>query len=104
MLETNLIKRESPKDKSLVKNQGILSEEQKKENNPVKAPQAFISAKQVKESPKEKPEGQEKVKGKGKPQMEQPLPSELQNLKERKTSMENVFNMARSLMEFKNKE
>ncbi|MBW0532922.1 hypothetical protein O181_072637 [Austropuccinia psidii MF-1] len=67
--------------KSWLKNQSILSEDQKKElaqkkgNSPVEAPKA---SKSRKASPKEKPEVQA--------QMEQALPPELQNSKEGKDS------------------
>ncbi|MBW0584890.1 hypothetical protein O181_124605 [Austropuccinia psidii MF-1] len=103
--------------KACLKNQSMLSEDQKKklaqdkENCPVKALQASTRKnppQQVpskpKASPKDQSEGQEKGKGKGKSQVEQALPTELQNPKEEKTAMDNVFNMARTLMEFKNKE
>ncbi|MBW0550702.1 hypothetical protein O181_090417 [Austropuccinia psidii MF-1] len=55
---------------------------------------------QRKEIPKEQSEGPENCKA----QMEQALPSELQNTKERKTTMDNVCNMGRNFVEFKNKE
>ncbi|MBW0509623.1 hypothetical protein O181_049338, partial [Austropuccinia psidii MF-1] len=57
-----------------------------KDNSPVKAPQASKSAKQGQESPKDQSEGHEKVKGKGKAQVEQALTTELQNSQEREES------------------
>ncbi|MBW0497683.1 hypothetical protein O181_037398 [Austropuccinia psidii MF-1] len=78
--------------KAWLKNQSILSEDQKKElaqgkeNSPVEAPQAPKSSKKVQASPKDKSEVQAKGKGKGKVQVEQALPTELQNSKERKDS------------------
>ncbi|MBW0552390.1 hypothetical protein O181_092105 [Austropuccinia psidii MF-1] len=47
---------------------------------------ASTSAKQSKANPKDQSEGQAKGKGEGKAQMEQPLPSELQNSQEREDS------------------
>ncbi|MBW0523761.1 hypothetical protein O181_063476 [Austropuccinia psidii MF-1] len=75
-----------------MKNQSILSEDQKKklaqgkDNSPVEAPQASTSAKQQQENPKEQSEGKAKFKGKGKIQVEQALPTELQNSQEREDS------------------
>ncbi|MBW0507820.1 hypothetical protein O181_047535 [Austropuccinia psidii MF-1] len=71
--------------KAWLKNKRMLSEDQKKklsqgkENSPVEAPQASTSAKKGKANPKEKLEGQEK----GKAQVEQALPTELQKSQER---------------------
>ncbi|MBW0497420.1 hypothetical protein O181_037135 [Austropuccinia psidii MF-1] len=68
-----------------LKNQSILSEDQKKklaqgkDNSPVEAPQASKSAKQRQENPKEQSEGQANGKGKGKIKVEQALSTELQN-------------------------
>ncbi|MBW0503754.1 hypothetical protein O181_043469 [Austropuccinia psidii MF-1] len=77
------------------KNQSMFSEDQKKklaqgkDNSPVEAPQASTSTKKGKATPKEQSEGQanpkeqsegqEKGKGEGKAQVEQALPTELQN-------------------------
>ncbi|MBW0512575.1 hypothetical protein O181_052290 [Austropuccinia psidii MF-1] len=82
--------------KAWFKSQSMLSEDQKKnlaqgkDNNPVEAPQAFTrrkyastSAKQAQANPKDQSEGQSKGKGKGKAQVEQALPSELQDSQER---------------------
>ncbi|MBW0561489.1 hypothetical protein O181_101204, partial [Austropuccinia psidii MF-1] len=98
-LETHVLQRPSPTDKARLKNQSILSEDQRKnlaqgkEKSPVEASQASTSKnppQQVpqkgQENPKEQSEGQEKGKGKGKVQVEQALPTELQNSKERKDS------------------
>ncbi|MBW0514560.1 hypothetical protein O181_054275 [Austropuccinia psidii MF-1] len=74
------------KIKAWFKNQIALSEDQKKEfaqkkdNRPVEALKASTSTKYRQESPKEQPEGQEKV------QVEQALNLKLQNSKERKDS------------------
>ncbi|MBW0572367.1 hypothetical protein O181_112082 [Austropuccinia psidii MF-1] len=79
--------------------EGMLSEDHKKklaqgkDKIPVVAPQASTSkksasksAKQAQENPKDQSEGQAKGKGKGKAQVEQALPSELQNFQEREDS------------------
>ncbi|MBW0557428.1 hypothetical protein O181_097143 [Austropuccinia psidii MF-1] len=77
----------------------MLSEYQKKnlaqgkDNTPVEAPQASASknlpqqvSKKPKKTPQDQSEGQAKVKGTGKAQVEQALPSELQSSKEREDS------------------
>ncbi|MBW0518231.1 hypothetical protein O181_057946 [Austropuccinia psidii MF-1] len=72
-----------------LKNQSMLSEHQKrnlaqgKENSPVETPQASTSSKQAQANPKDQPEGQAKDKGKVKAQVEQALPTELQDSQER---------------------
>ncbi|MBW0563311.1 hypothetical protein O181_103026, partial [Austropuccinia psidii MF-1] len=87
-LQTHVLKRKSPTDKNLVENQSMLSEDQKKklaqgkENSPVEAPQASTSAKHTPENTKDQPEGQ----AKGKSQVEQALPVELQDSQEREDS------------------
>ncbi|MBW0467357.1 hypothetical protein O181_007072 [Austropuccinia psidii MF-1] len=93
------------------KTQGIFSEDQRKElaqenkNSPVGAPQASSSknlhqkvTKKGKKAPKNNQKRKKKAKEKGNPN-----PQNSRFTKE-KTAMENVFNMERSLMEFKNKE
>ncbi|MBW0590596.1 hypothetical protein O181_130311 [Austropuccinia psidii MF-1] len=85
--------------KARLKNQSILSEDQRKNlaqgkaKSPVEASQASKSKnppQQVpqkgQENPKEQSEGQAKGKGKGKVQVEQASTTELQNYKERKDS------------------
>ncbi|MBW0567675.1 hypothetical protein O181_107390 [Austropuccinia psidii MF-1] len=56
---------------------------QGKENSPVEAPQASTSAKQAQANPKTQSEGQTKGKGKSKAQIEQAIPTELQESQER---------------------
>ncbi|MBW0589937.1 hypothetical protein O181_129652 [Austropuccinia psidii MF-1] len=74
--------------KAWFKNQSMLSEDKKKkfaqgkDNSPVEAPKASTSAQQTQASPKDHPEG----KAKGKAQMEQALPAELQDSQEREDS------------------
>ncbi|MBW0526283.1 hypothetical protein O181_065998 [Austropuccinia psidii MF-1] len=71
-LDTSVLQRTSPTDKSLAENQSTLTEDRKKklaqgkDNSLVEAPQASTSAKIGQEISKEKSEGQEKGKGKGK--------------------------------------
>ncbi|MBW0511121.1 hypothetical protein O181_050836 [Austropuccinia psidii MF-1] len=80
------------KIKACLKNQSMLSEDQKnnlaqgKDNSPVEAPHSSTSAKQGQENFKEQSEGQAKGKGKGKAQVEQALPTELQSSQEREHS------------------
>ncbi|MBW0553781.1 hypothetical protein O181_093496 [Austropuccinia psidii MF-1] len=100
-----------------LKNQSILSEDQKKklapgkENSPVEAPQASTSKnppqqvpKKPKQAPKTNQKGKQKAKGKAKPKWNKHYPHNYRIPKKEKTAMENVFNMARTLMEYKNKE
>ncbi|MBW0582760.1 hypothetical protein O181_122475 [Austropuccinia psidii MF-1] len=121
-LDTNVLQRTSPTDKSLVEKPKYFIRGSEEEAGPRQGKQPSesspsihqqkspsTSARKAQESPKDQSEGQAKGKGKGKTQMEQALPTELQNPKERKdsqekTAMDNVFNMVRTLMEFKNKE
>ncbi|MBW0533127.1 hypothetical protein O181_072842 [Austropuccinia psidii MF-1] len=95
----------------------MLSEDPKKklakgkENSPVEAPQASTRKnplQQVPNKPKKTPKtnqkGKQKAKGKAKPMWNKPYPQNYRIPKKEKTAMDNVFNMARALMEFKNKE
>ncbi|MBW0525258.1 hypothetical protein O181_064973 [Austropuccinia psidii MF-1] len=95
----------------------MLSEDQKKkltqgkENSPVEAPQASTSKtlpqqvpKKPKRTPKTNQKGKQKAKGKAKPKWNKPYPQNYRIPKKEKTAMDNVLNMARTLMEFKNKE
>ncbi|MBW0474984.1 hypothetical protein O181_014699 [Austropuccinia psidii MF-1] len=102
-LDTHVFQRKTPRDKSLVENQSILSEDQKKkfsqgkENTPVKAPQATSkSAKKGQAHPKDQSEGQAKVKGKEKVQVEHALHTELQKSKERKYGHGQIFQYGKS--------
>ncbi|MBW0565057.1 hypothetical protein O181_104772 [Austropuccinia psidii MF-1] len=102
-------------DKSLVEKPKHFVQEPEEEVGPRKGKQpcgsssslqkqkfCSTSAKKGQASPKEKSERQSK--GKGKIQVEQALPQNYRILKKEKTAMENVFNMERTHMEFKNKE
>ncbi|MBW0568556.1 hypothetical protein O181_108271 [Austropuccinia psidii MF-1] len=91
------------KIKSWLKNQRILSEEQKKElsqkkqNSPVEA----LQASKCKNTPQQVPK---KGKKKEKYKRKKPYPQNYRIPKKEKKDMDNVFNMARTSMEFKYKE
>ncbi|MBW0525423.1 hypothetical protein O181_065138 [Austropuccinia psidii MF-1] len=95
----------------------MLSEDQKKklaqgkENSQVEAPQASTSKnlpqqvpKKPKQIPKTNQKGKKKAKGKAKPKWNKPYLEHYRIPKKEKTAIDNVFNMERTLMEFKNKE
>ncbi|MBW0548989.1 hypothetical protein O181_088704 [Austropuccinia psidii MF-1] len=74
-------------------------------------PQASTSKdppKQVPNKPKQTPKtnkkGKQKAKGKAKPKWNKPYLENYMIPKKEKTAKDNVFNMARTLTEFKNKE
>ncbi|MBW0575320.1 hypothetical protein O181_115035 [Austropuccinia psidii MF-1] len=106
-------KRQVQHIKAWLKNQSMLLEDQKKklaqgkENSPVEAPQVSTSKsppQQVPKKPKKTPKSNQKGKQKAKPKRNKPYPQNYRNPKKGKTAMNNVFNIARTLMEFKNKE
>ncbi|MBW0510176.1 hypothetical protein O181_049891 [Austropuccinia psidii MF-1] len=97
--------------KSWLKNQSMLSEDQKKKltqgegNSQVEDPQASTSKnppQKVPNKPKKTPKTSHK--GKEKPKWNKPYLQNYSITKREKTAMENVFNMARTLIEFINKE
>ncbi|MBW0509682.1 hypothetical protein O181_049397 [Austropuccinia psidii MF-1] len=99
--------------KAWLKNQSMVSENQKKklaqgkENSRVEASQASTSehpSQQVPKKPNKPPKTNQKGKKKAKPKWNKPYPQNYRIPKKEKTVMDNVFNMARTLMEFKNKE
>ncbi|MBW0516680.1 hypothetical protein O181_056395 [Austropuccinia psidii MF-1] len=97
--------------KARLKNQSMFSEDQKKnltqgkENSLVEASQAFTSKNPHQEVPKKaKQTSKTNQKGKQKPKWNKPHPQNYRIPKKEKTAMDNVFNMARTLMEFKNNE
>ncbi|MBW0538196.1 hypothetical protein O181_077911 [Austropuccinia psidii MF-1] len=105
------------KIKAWLKNQRIWSEEkkkelaQKKEKSPVEAPQASTSRDLPQQVPnkgkkalKRNQKGKQKAEGKSKSKWNNPYPQIYRTPKKEKTAMENVFNMARTLMEFKKQE
>ncbi|MBW0481009.1 hypothetical protein O181_020724 [Austropuccinia psidii MF-1] len=116
-LYTHVLQGTSLKIKAWLKNQSMLSEDQKKklaqgkDNSPVEAPQTSKSKilpqqvpKKDKQTPKRNKKGEKKAKGKAKSKWNMPYPQNYRIPKKEKTDMDNVFNMARTLMEFKNKE
>ncbi|MBW0573684.1 hypothetical protein O181_113399 [Austropuccinia psidii MF-1] len=103
--------------KAWLKNQSMSSEDQQKklaqgkENGPVEDSQASTiknTPQQVPNQPKQTPKtnhkGKQKAKGKAKPKWNKPYLQNYRIPKKEKTAMDNVFNMARTLMEFKNNE
>ncbi|MBW0585449.1 hypothetical protein O181_125164 [Austropuccinia psidii MF-1] len=91
-LDTHVLQRPSPTDKSLVEKPKHVIRGPEEEVGPRQGKQpsesfpslhkqksTSTSAKQAQESPKDQPEGQEKGKGKGEAQVEQGLPAELQD-------------------------
>ncbi|MBW0578654.1 hypothetical protein O181_118369 [Austropuccinia psidii MF-1] len=102
--------------KAWLKNQSMLSEDQKKlaqgkDNSPVEALKASTSKNlpqkvpnKEKKTPKKKQKGKQKAKGKAKSKWKKPYPQNYRIPNKEKTAMDNVFNMARTLMELKNKE
>ncbi|MBW0590224.1 hypothetical protein O181_129939 [Austropuccinia psidii MF-1] len=112
-LDTHVLQRTSPTDKNWLKNQCMLSEHQKKklaqgkDNKPVEAHQASTRKdppQQVPNKPKQTPKTNQKGKKKTKPKWNKPSPQNYRIPKKEKTAMDDVFNMARALMELKNKE
>ncbi|MBW0577528.1 hypothetical protein O181_117243 [Austropuccinia psidii MF-1] len=103
--------------KAWLKKQSMLSEDQKKklaqgkDNSPMGALQASTSKsppQQVpnkeKQTPKSNQKGKQKEKGKAKSKWNKPYPQNHRIPKKEKTDMDNVFNMSRTLMEFKKKD
>ncbi|MBW0586048.1 hypothetical protein O181_125763 [Austropuccinia psidii MF-1] len=103
--------------KAWLRHQSMLSEDQKnklaqgKDNIPVEAPQASKSKNQPQQvpnkenqMPKSNQKRKKKEKRKAKSKWTKPCPQNYRIPKKEKTSMDNVFKMARTLMEFKNKE
>ncbi|MBW0509006.1 hypothetical protein O181_048721 [Austropuccinia psidii MF-1] len=98
-LDTHVLQRTSPTDKSLVENKKHVIRGTEEEVGPREGKQpsgsspsldkqnsASTSAKQAEENPKDQQEGKAKCKGKGKAQVEQALPTELQDSQEREDS------------------
>ncbi|MBW0583263.1 hypothetical protein O181_122978 [Austropuccinia psidii MF-1] len=91
----------------------MLSEDQKKklaqgkDNSQVEAPKASKRKnwpQQVPKKDKQTPKRNQKGKKKEKPKWNKPYPQNHRIPKKEKKAMDNVFNMARALIEFKNKE
>ncbi|MBW0562345.1 hypothetical protein O181_102060 [Austropuccinia psidii MF-1] len=109
-LDTHVLQGTGPTDKTLVEKPKHVVRGPEEEVSPRKGQQpsgssqslhkknsASTSAKQGKEKPKEKSEG------KGKTKWNKPYPQNYRIPKKEKTAMDNVFNMARTLIEFINK-
>ncbi|MBW0590638.1 hypothetical protein O181_130353 [Austropuccinia psidii MF-1] len=105
------------KIKNWLKNQSLLSIDQKKELKMTPAlqegPVASTSSKSAPETSKEKPKGPQRKKkgpknhqgkGKGKGNWHRPYPQGYRIPKFEPSAMDSVFNMARTLMEFTAKE
>ncbi|MBW0567237.1 hypothetical protein O181_106952 [Austropuccinia psidii MF-1] len=99
--------------KAWLKNQSMLSEDQNKKlaqgksNSQVEAPQASKSKtlpQQVPNKPKQAPKTNQKGKQTAMPKWNKPYPQNDMIPRKEKTAMDNVFNMTRTLMEFKNKD
>ncbi|MBW0561346.1 hypothetical protein O181_101061 [Austropuccinia psidii MF-1] len=116
-LDTHVLQRTSPTDKSFVaKPKHVIrgSEEEvvpRQVQDPSRSTpsihqqnSASTSVKQAQKTPKTNQKGKQKAKGKAKPKWNKPYPQKYRIPKKEKTAMDNVFNMARTLMEFKNKE
>ncbi|MBW0516948.1 hypothetical protein O181_056663 [Austropuccinia psidii MF-1] len=116
-LDTHFLQRPSPTDKSLVEKPKHVIRGPKEEVGPREGKQpsqsspsihkqksASISAKQPKKTPKTNQKGKQKAKGKANPKWNKPYLQNYRIPKKEKTAMDNVFNMARTLMAFKNKE
>ncbi|MBW0472719.1 hypothetical protein O181_012434 [Austropuccinia psidii MF-1] len=112
-LDTNVLQGTSPTDKSLVEKPKHAFREPEEEvdprkgNSSVEAPQASRSKKPPQKMPnkdKQTPKSNQKGKKKAKPKWNKPYPQIYRILKKEKTAMDNVLNMARTLMELKKKE
>ncbi|MBW0580206.1 hypothetical protein O181_119921 [Austropuccinia psidii MF-1] len=109
-LDTNVLQRTSPTDKSLVeKPKHVIrgSEEEvspRQGKQPSESSPSFQPQKSASTSAKQVPKTNQKGKQKAKPKWNKPYPQNYRIPKKEKTAMDNVFNMARTLMEFKNKE
>ncbi|MBW0563735.1 hypothetical protein O181_103450 [Austropuccinia psidii MF-1] len=99
--------------KALLKNQSMLSEDQKKklaqgkEDSQEEASQASTRKNPPQKVPNKTKKTQktnQKGKQKAKPKWNMPYLQNYRIPKKEKTAIDNVFNMARALMEFKNKE
>ncbi|MBW0529568.1 hypothetical protein O181_069283 [Austropuccinia psidii MF-1] len=110
-LDTHVLQRKSPKDKSLVGKPKYVVRGPEEEVGPRKGQQrsgsspslhkqksTSASAKKGQENPKEQSEGQEKAKGKAKFKWNNPYPYNYRIPKKEKTAMDDVLNIERTLM------
>ncbi|MBW0555435.1 hypothetical protein O181_095150 [Austropuccinia psidii MF-1] len=116
-LDNHVSQRTSPTGKSLVEKPKHVTRASEEESGPRQGQHpsgsspsihqqasTSTSAKQAKATPKTNHKGKQKEKGKAKTKWNKPYPQNYRIPKKQKTAMDNVFNMARTLMEFKNKE
>ncbi|MBW0575020.1 hypothetical protein O181_114735 [Austropuccinia psidii MF-1] len=111
-LDTHVLQRTSPKDKSLVEKPRHLIRGPEEEVSPRQGEQRSGSSPYLhkekstsESSQKAQQTAKTNQKGKAKPKWNKPYPQNYRIPKKEKTAMDNVFNMARTLMEFKkNKE
>ncbi|MBW0553842.1 hypothetical protein O181_093557 [Austropuccinia psidii MF-1] len=116
-LDTNVLQGTSPTDKSLVEKpkhvirgseEEVGSRQGKQPSGSFQASTSKSPPQQVPSKPKKYPKtnqkGKQKAKGKAKPKCNKPSPQNSRIPKKEKTAIDNVFNMARTLMDFKNKE
>ncbi|MBW0503674.1 hypothetical protein O181_043389 [Austropuccinia psidii MF-1] len=117
-VEPTVLQRQGQRDKELVKNQSLLSIDQKKELEMTpdlekEHPVASTSSKPAPEVSEDKPKGPQRKqrgpknhqgKGKGKNNWKRPYSQGYRILKLEPSAVESVFNMARTLMEFTAKE
>ncbi|MBW0589799.1 hypothetical protein O181_129514 [Austropuccinia psidii MF-1] len=100
-LNTHVLQRTSPTDKGLVEKPKHVIRGTEEEVGPREAPQVPNKPKQT---PKTNQKGKQKANGKEKLKWNKPYLQNYRIPKKEKTAMDNVFNMTRTLMEFKNKE
>ncbi|MBW0574617.1 hypothetical protein O181_114332 [Austropuccinia psidii MF-1] len=116
-LDTHVFQRKTPTDKSLVEKPKHVIRAPEEEVGPREGKQpsgssphlqknkyASTSAKKAQENPKDQPEGQAKVKGKGKAQVDQALPAELQDSQEIEDSHGQCVQYGKNSDGIKNKE
>ncbi|MBW0509728.1 hypothetical protein O181_049443 [Austropuccinia psidii MF-1] len=104
-LDTHVLQRKSPTDKSLVKKPKNFIRGPEEEVCPREATQASTSKnrpQQVPNKPKQTPKtiqkGKKKAEGEAKPKWNKPYPENYRIPKKEKMAMDNVFNMATTLM------
>ncbi|MBW0534604.1 hypothetical protein O181_074319 [Austropuccinia psidii MF-1] len=102
-LDTHFLQRTSPTDKSLVEKPKHVVRGPEEEVGPTKGQQSSGSSPSLHKG-KKTPKSNQKGKQKANPKWKRPYPQKYRIPKTEKTAMDNVFNMARTLMEFKKKE
>ncbi|MBW0593446.1 hypothetical protein O181_133161 [Austropuccinia psidii MF-1] len=112
--DTHVLQRKSPTNRRLIAKPKHFFRGPEAEGGPKgrpkdqwklhKPPQPRIRPKKCQEKGKKTPKSNQKGNQKAKPKWNKPYPQNYRIPKKEKTAMDNVFNMARTLMEFKNKE